>query len=492
MTAYSDPFAGRAFPNSGRYATLRQSCAEVVREESPQGAAFPYTERHLRCAWFDATYRPSRLRTHDDQEVVVEEPGRWNLEAGPDFLDARLRIGPERHRLCGDVEIHVRPTDWRQHGHAADERYRRVIAHVTYFPGGLPTEDLPAGTVQIALRDALHANPAFAFETMDLTAYPFAIQESHPPCAAMLARQPPEDRILILEAAGEERLRRKAERMAQEIRAQGADQVLYRETLCALGYKSNRAPFRQLADAIPLEVLRTESHGEVMRGYALLCGVAGLLPAKAGARWDEDTRSFVRQTWDIWWKQQARWQTVIMPRKSWSLTGLRPQNHPLRRIMAAAELFAQKQGLTDILRGLRAAVSTSWNQTVMELLERSGTDGYWGWRLGLAGSRRTQPVALIGAGRATAILTNVVIPWLTAQADGESLRTVLHDLPAEEDNSLLRQTAFNLFGRDFNPALYSTGLCQQGLLQIFHDFCLHAHAGCQDCAFPRALANWDR
>ena len=76
-----------------------------MREPGAQGYGFCYGERHLQCVWADASWRPSLLYTGDGEPVVVENPGRWNLEAGPDFLDAALVIGEEQRRVSGDVEI---------------------------------------------------------------------------------------------------------------------------------------------------------------------------------------------------------------------------------------------------------------------------------------------------------------------------------------------------------------------------------------------------
>jgi hypothetical protein len=79
-----------------------------------------------------------------------------------------------------------------------------------------------------------------------------------------------------------------------------------------------------------------------------------------------------------------------------------------------------------------------------------------------------------------------VIPFLAAE--GLPVAHLLPALPAEEDNSLLRQTAHALFGRDHNPAFYRDGLKQQGLLQIFYDFCLNNRTACRECALVPALA----
>ena len=96
------------------------------------------SERHVQAIWYDGTLRPDGLRTADGAQVRVVDPGRWNLEAGPDFLDAVLEIGGERRRVRGDVEVHVRAADWSAHGHGHDPAYAGVVAHVTWHPGPPP------------------------------------------------------------------------------------------------------------------------------------------------------------------------------------------------------------------------------------------------------------------------------------------------------------------------------------------------------------------
>lgn len=476
------------FPGAACYRAFLGSAGLGVGEDAevyPSG--FPYTERHLKCVWHDSALRPGGLKTHLGEDVEVEHPGQWNLEAGPDFLDAVLRIGPEQRRVAGDVEIHIRPADWRQHGHAADSRYCRIVAHVTFFPGALPSNVLPPGAVQIALKSVLAANPRFSFEAVDLTAYPHCIPVANTPCSGLLHTWPPARVQELLESAGQERLRLKAERLRLAVSVRGADQVLYEEVLCALGFKQNRLPFRRLATLVPHEVLREESGLDHDEAYALLAGVAGLLPAKIPERWDDETRAWVRRLWSLWWKRQSRWGSLVMQQTEWRLSSLRPANHPLRRLMAAVRLFC---GTVPMLRTLDGSVVDSderW-QGLLRILEvNPNPPSYWNQRLALGG--RPQPcAALVGERRAAAILSNVMLPFLAATDRLDLDRAnILRRIPLEEDNRLIRETALHLLGPDHNPAVYRTGLRQQGLLQIFHDFCLNNRAGCKTCPLFQAL-----
>lgn len=457
-----------------------------MREAHPEEESFPYSERHLQCVWFDAAYRPGCLQSLSGEAVVVEDPGRWNLEAGPDFLDAVLRVGAERRRVQGDVEVHVRARDWDSHGHADDPRYRRVVAHVSYFAERLPPGRLPAAALQIALRAPLQSDPQFSFENIDVTAYPYAARPAHSaPCADLLASWPPDKRACLLRSAGEERLRVKAGRMRAAIRERGAGQAFYEEVMAALGYKQNSAAFRQLARRLPLELLQRESGSDAVTAYALLLGVAGLIPARVSPRWDDETRAFIRGLWDAWWKRREQWDQIVMPRDAWRLAGQRPQNHPARRLAAAAALFTCEPALVTALSSLNPCRPAEWFRRAREMLNADGRMTYWNRRLGFSSGPQKADVALLGDGRVSSLITNVVIPFLAA-AD-QPVAPLLDDLDAEDDNALIRQTAFSLFGRDHNPLLHHHGLLQQGLLQIFHDFCLNRRTGCTNCRLVEAL-----
>jgi len=475
------------FPRAAIFGSLCHTVAATVREARPHDSLSPFSERHLQCVWADSTWRPEILCSHTGEQVRVEHAGRWNLEAGPDFLDAILLIGPDRRRVQGDVEVHIRPSDWIGHGHANDSRYDAVAAHVCYHDGNSPAGILPPGTIQISLRDALKSDPAFAFEGIDVTAYPYAAMDvDRPPCADVLATWSPDRREAILDAAGEERIRGKALRLQAAMGEMGEEQCFYEEIMGALGYKHNQQAFRQLARRVPWDSLRNASSQDPVKGYALLLGVAGLIPMK-GMGYDRETRAFVRRLWDHWWKEQSQWSESVMIPRQWKTAGLRPQNHPIRRLAAAAAVFSTETSIVDRLKAFDPSEPRAWFRHATDLLERTATLEYWKRRLTFTGKLGERDTALIGEQRSAAILSNVVIPFLAAA--GSQVTALLDHLPPEQDNALIRQTAFAMFGRDHNPALYRKGLRQQGLLQIFYDFCINTRTGCPNCAFAAALAN---
>jgi hypothetical protein len=95
----------------------------------------------------------------------------------------------------------------------------------------------------------------------------------------------------------------------------------------------------------------------------------------------------------------------------------------------------------------------------------------------------------MGTQRIAAIVSNVIVPFLAALGNRQVMHpALLSRLPPEEDNQIIRQTAHNLLGPDHNPDLYRSSLRQQGLIQIFHDFCLTDRSRCENCALLKSLA----
>jgi len=469
-------------PRCAFYAVLRRPAGRPagVGEAGDGAEAARWSERHLQCVWFDERLRPAPLAAADGTRVAVRDPGRWNLEAGPDFLGATLETA-DGVRVTGDVEVHVHPRDWDAHRHAANPLYRNLAAHVTYFAGP-PPATLPADILRIPLAPALDHNPAFSFDDIDTAAYPHAVLPATPrPCAAVLAGDPARA-VALLDAAGEFRIQAKALRLRDRFRLSGdPGQILYEEIFAALGYKQNTLPFRRLAQRLPLR--EWEPDAGTASAYGRLLGAAGLLPQPDDAA-DPALAPFLRGLWDSWWRHPL---PDALPAEAWVRHGLRPHNHPVRRLAAAAALFSGRHALLDRLTALPATPPHAWFRAAVLLFESCARWPFWDDRLTLAGPATPGAGALLGANRIAAILVNVVIPWLAAEDRLDP--AVLDHLPPEDLSVPVRTTAYRLFGRDHNPApLYAAnGLRIQGLLQIHADFCLGARAGCADCPLAAAL-----
>lgn len=424
------------FPRSIEYCFPGRTSA--IYESAGPFRPFPYSERHLQSIWADPRHRPADLRTSDGETIEVLHPGDWNLEAGPDFHNSVLLLGKEKRRVCGDLEIHIHANAWHQHGHDNDPRYGNVRFHVVYFQG----IEVP-GLMQIPLQEALACDPHFSFENIDLAAYPYSIPTGDFPLKGLH----PDKKIHLLESAGEERLRLKTERLIIAMQSKEPDQVLWEELMAALGYKNNKSPFRQLAVQLPVARLRMLA-STPDEAYALLLGLSGLLPAHPDPTWSTETRNFIRTSWDCWWKQSEGLKERALDRSGWTLAGIRPANHPVRRLMAAAHYAFRIPALIEDPSMLTDFPDNFWNR-------------YISWKT------KCNATALVGQSRANAIISNILVPFRAATGDDH---LHLGKLPVEPTNSIIRQTAHALFGPDHTPKVYRSALARQGLIQIFHDY----------------------
>ena len=215
----------------------------------------PISERHIQAIWYDSALRPPHLRTVRGGEVRVVDPGVWNLESGPDFRHAVLELGRDRRRVVGDVEVHLRPSDWDLHHHGDDVAYGNVIAHVVWYQGSDP-RGLPPGCVSVCLGNYLRARNDFSPDEIDVEAYPYArLPATERPCERFFGQRP-DLGLAVLRSAGRRRLYIKSRRLQNRfLRTGNPDQVFYEEMFAVFGYAKNSIPFRALAERMPLHEL---------------------------------------------------------------------------------------------------------------------------------------------------------------------------------------------------------------------------------------------
>lgn len=99
----------------------------------------PYREELLHWVWETARVDLERLKSTDGQAISIFKPGTPNHADGPDFLNAHIQIG--NLKWFGDVEIHWRSRDWRQHGHQNDPNFNRVVLHVVWEHNREPNKE---------------------------------------------------------------------------------------------------------------------------------------------------------------------------------------------------------------------------------------------------------------------------------------------------------------------------------------------------------------
>jgi hypothetical protein len=276
--------------SSGPPPRLRASTLKRYAPVTATRAPFYENEAALAARWATGIARPVRLE--DGRALRVVFPGVPGGSSGPDFTGAILDAGGDL--LRGDVEVHLRASGWREHGHLTDPAYGGVVLHVVgeNDTGALTTLHASGRAIAVLVLRAARGQAAFP--------PPFT-----PPCALESRRLPAAD---ILRRIGERRLRMKAARIAPLVEDAGPGQALYTLLLETLGGAANRAAFASLARTLPLaplieaageraEVDRPLALAALLKGEAARLALrrAGLRPmAQPGARLEAFARLAAR------------------------------------------------------------------------------------------------------------------------------------------------------------------------------------------------------
>jgi hypothetical protein len=481
------------------YAIWRNQCraTDVLRDKD----GFP-AERLLQAVWRHQRLRRDQLKTSDGKSVRVLHPGFASAEGGPDFRAAVIQIGGEAP-LSGDVEIDLRSNGWHAHGHDRNPNFKNVILHVVWETGApasgpAQNERPPALPIKNSL-DAPLGELSQWLENESTAAFPEALRGK---CSAPLRELTEPQLAALLHQAARVRLEAKAAQFSARARHAGWEQALWEGLFRALGYKHNAWPMQNLAESRLLWSLGAKSP---FAFQARLLGVSGLLPVEL-TRLQKSSDNYLRRVWDCWWRERDEFADFILPRAVWKFHGLRPANHPQRRLALAAHWLADKNFVARIekwcateisdgraalpRRGADQQVSpTALVESLLEIFQLEH-DEFWSWHWTFKSARLAKPQPLLGGTRATDLAVNVILPWLwirAAEGKNAALRLEIEqryfDWPAAEDNSVLKLARQRLLGTSNRRALRSAAE-QQGLMQIVRDFCAHSNAICEDCRLP--------
>ena len=149
-------------------------------------------------------------------------------------------------------------SDWFRHGHDRDVAYTKVLLHVVWYNdlGDRGAVDASGRQIpQLLLSGAITTTLSDLQGLLEEEGLPTAPVASMTPCQRSLQELAPETIGHLLDMAGEERWRQKANRFALRAERRGVEQALYESVLEALGFQGNRMPFWQLARLAPVERL---------------------------------------------------------------------------------------------------------------------------------------------------------------------------------------------------------------------------------------------
>ncbi len=411
--------------------------------------------------WKLKRFDHSDLTTTSEETIQVLDPGKHNFDSGPDFTFARVKIGD---RLwVGNVEMHVRSSDWLRHGHQHDDAYANVILHVVLDDD--EKIELPNGEPLACLALGERIDPGLITSYQDLME-----AESWIPCEknerpiSDIALKSWYQRILV------ERILNRAttlERILEDTRHDW-EEAFYRLMFRSFGFKVNADAFEALATCTPRKIL-IRHRDRIHRLEALLYGQAGFLDGTFEDRYPNDLKqdyTFLRTKYQL---------TPLQPQQ-WKFMRMRPVNFPTVRIAQLAVLLYKT---THLFSRVLAARSITEIRNMFE----SQVSWYWRdhYRFDQESAKRNKK---LGKSSIDLIIINTIVPVLYLYGRvhqkwtfTERALDFLEALPGEKNSIIAR---FKDLG--FNT---ETAFDTQALLELKKHYCDRKR--CLECSIGHSI-----
>ena len=356
-------------------------------------------EQLLHYVWKHKLLPLSELKTTDGHCVEVIDPGLHNRNAGPDFFNAKVRIGGTL--WVGNVELHLRSTDWYQHGHDRDSRYNNVVLHVVEEADTeVLTEDghyLPQLVLQVPSQIQEHYE-----ELLHCDRYP--------PCYQII---PNLSTLLVhswMAALQTERLEQKTEAIRQRAeRSGGSWEDAYFQTLARnYGFGINSEAFEQWAQCIPLGAVG-KHRDDLFQVEAIFMGQAGLLEESSipeRYRANAMNEGYFMRLRNEYLYLQHKFQLQPVDFTVWRFLRLRPQNFPHIRLSQLANLYYERHA------NLSALIECETVEELRQLLSTHVTP-YWETHY-VFGSESVRNSKKLSISSLNLLIINTAIPMLFA------------------------------------------------------------------------------
>ncbi|MBL7711974.1 MAG: DUF2851 family protein [Chitinophagaceae bacterium] len=410
--------------------------------------------------WQHSLYKPSGLQTADGEPVVVQYPGRRNVHAGPDFEEAKVRIGGTL--LVGNVELHIKASDWYRHGHHYNKAYDNIILHVVW------KNDVPVkGNNLVPLLEmAPHIPPHIISNYQGLSHALHAI-----PCRAHLQKVHELNRQAWLTRLLAERWEMRFAEWDTQLKQNAGDWrvLLYWRLAANFGFKTNAMPFLLLAQSLPVNILGRH-HNNLFHIEALLFGQAGML----NRTFQEEYPFRLRQEYEY---LRKKYKLQPLDAKIWKFMRMRPANFPTVRIAQFAALIHRSLHLFTQI------VASSSLAELMQLFEVSAS-GYWDGHFRFEDEPKSKAPKHLGADS----IQNIVINTIAPIRHYYSRRSGLGD-HGETSLQLLEQIApeRNRLIGEWEQAgwLPANAAESQGMIQLFNQYC--SHKRCLHCSIGHSV-----
>jgi len=486
-------------------------------------------ERLIREIWRRQDFTKKPLSTSDGKIVEIISTGESNPNGGPDFLNAQIKIGGITFN--GDVELHRRFADWKQHAHHKDPKYNKVILHVVLcadktsaLPITKSKRTVPTVVLEPYLSEELirSLQENISNENIETVRYLkcFSINSNTPgnlikEWLHKLAVQRMEYKIRRLEERLLEIIRTK--RVTEPSAAYGQihfevspdefpdftprytrhdftdiriwEQVLYEFTMEALGYSKNQQPFMKLAKNVRLEFLDSltdENTEKIIQYESILFGAGGFLSTTSILE-DKQSKEYILQLKKVWNNVRESYNGETMNAADWQFFRLRPENFPTVRIAAAARIVEKikSENLFKVivqLIGNQAMDNTEKLRKLISLLTIEASE-FWENHYLFNKKSTTRLKVLVGKERAIEIIINIIIPLCLMYARvfkkknvREMALKLFSEIKSSRNSAIVKTVEEQLVRGKFK---LNTAPLYQGGVQLYKFYCVEEK--CADC-----------
>lgn len=413
------------------------------------------TERLLQYIWQFQYFNKSELQTTAGEKLQIIFPGKLNTNQGPDFTDARIKI--DNITFVGSIELHLKTSQWNEHGHGKDSNYKNVILHVV-FENDLPQSSVPVLELQSRISNFL------------LDRY-FALMNASGfiPCANAVLEAKEITWLSWKERLLAERLTRKSSIVFKFLEENNAhwEESFWWMLARNFGVKVNSEAFESIAKSISVNILAKHKN-QIHQLEALLFGQAGLLKGSFKEDYPKLLQKeyhFLKKKYDL----KPIYAAVYFLR-------MRPGNFPTIRLAQLAALIQNSAHLFSKILEIEKV------SEIKKLFDVTAND-YWHYHYRFDDSSAFKKKT-VGKNMMDNVIINTMVPVLFAYGlyhkeekyKNKAIRW-LEELPAEI-NSITKGFASLKLS-------HKTAYDSQSFIELKTQYCDHKH--CLQCAIGNAL-----
>ncbi len=423
------------------------------------------TEDFLHYVWKFQKWESSELIGSKGEPIVIINPGFHNKDSGPDFEEARVKIG--NVEWAGSIEIHLRSSDWSRHHHSGDPAYDNVVLHVVYEHDleikHKESEVIPT----LELKGIL--NQSFINNYQTHVDHPETIA-----CGSQLSPKMDLSYSSMLDKVLVERLEKKAQAVFEIFKESREDweSTCYQMIVRNFGFSVNQDAFKALSKKLNFSIIKQNLH-DPFKTEALLFGQAGFL---IGAK-DDYQRKLKREY--NYLSAKYRLPDPLI-KSQWKFGKIRPPNFPSVRLSQLSGLLSHHPKLFHLI------VADQDTNALLELLKFKVSE-YWKSHYDF-GKGRKRKVQTIGKQTFENLLINSVAPVMAAFSkysgndDFMNRAISILELLSPEQNRITKLWA----ALDKKP---TSAFASQAQIQLVNDYCTKRK--CLSCAIGVSILSND-